>query len=228
MMRILRAMMPVSLILALSTASVAEETLVECSNKLIAESKSGHEASKLGDFAKAIRIWTEAAVKGNIYAQADICLFHLTDSTPEAIRDLKTGFANCLAAAKRGLPQAQFMVGKMYHNGLGTEKSTEEGFYWWRRSAEGGHGEGQYYLGLAHFIGKGATQDFVQAHTWLNLAASDIYITKQLKEQAARARNDIMRFMTREQVSEAQKRARDWQPTYSGWATESCEKQKRQ
>jgi len=54
--------------------------------------------------------------------------------------------------------------------------------------------------------GQGVPQDYVQAHMWVNLAAT------QGREDARKAR-DILAFqMTPAQIAEAQRLAREWKP----------------
>ena len=56
--------------------------------------------------------------------------------------------------------------------------------------------------------GEGVPQDDVQAHMWLNLAASRT--TGEDREDAASARDRARARMTPEQVAEAQRLAREW------------------
>ena len=52
--------------------------------------------------------------------------------------------------------------------------------------------------------GLGVPQDYISAHMWLNLAAAKGY------EDARKAREIVAASMTREQIAEAQARAREW------------------
>ena len=52
--------------------------------------------------------------------------------------------------------------------------------------------------------GRGVPQDYVTAHMWLNLAAATGH------EDARKAREIVAASMTREQIAEAQARAREW------------------
>ena len=64
-----------------------------------------------------------------------------------------------------------------------------------RHAAEQGDASAQYFLGFAYANGRGVPEDDVTAHMWLNVAAAT-------GDEAAR--------MTREQIAEAQARAREW------------------
>ena len=72
-----------------------------------------------------------------------------------------------------------------------------------RLDAEQGDGEAQYILGVAYTDGEGVLQDYVKAHAWLNLAAAEG------KKDARKARDSVGSRMTREQIADAQKLARE-------------------
>lgn len=75
-----------------------------------------------------------------------------------------------------------------------------------RELAEQGDSDAQYMLGRMYARGEGTLQDFVQAHAWLNLAAVRGH------RLAAGERDSLQQRMTTEQVAEAQRIARDFQP----------------
>ncbi len=56
--------------------------------------------------------------------------------------------------------------------------------------------------------GEGVAQDYVQAHLWLSLAA-----TQGDTDAQKNSRDFVAKNMTREQIAEAQRLAREWQPT---------------
>ena len=56
--------------------------------------------------------------------------------------------------------------------------------------------------------GRGVPQDNVEAHMWLNLAASRL--TGDQREEAATDRDAVAERMTPADLSEAQRRAREW------------------
>jgi len=65
--------------------------------------------------------------------------------------------------------------------------------------------EAQYELGLLYSTGgQGIATDYVVAHMWLNIAS--------VKGNAAarRLRAELAEDMSRDQISEAQRRAREW------------------
>jgi TPR repeat protein len=61
-----------------------------------------------------------------------------------------------------------------------------------------------------YYDGQGVLQDYVQAHLWMNLAASRAKGDYQKKY--ANARDLVAGKMASQQISEAQRRAREWKP----------------
>ena len=72
--------------------------------------------------------------------------------------------------------------------------------------AEQGHPEAPYILGVMYADGRGVPQDYVEAHMWLNLAASRL--TGEKREGAVRGRDLVAGQMTPAQFAEAQRLAR--------------------
>lgn len=58
--------------------------------------------------------------------------------------------------------------------------------------------------------GRGVLQDYIQAHMWFNLAAAGS--GDDDREMAVRNRDLAAEKMTSEQITEAQRLAREWQP----------------
>lgn len=58
-----------------------------------------------------------------------------------------------------------------------------------------------------YYHGQGVPQDYIQAHMWWNLAAS------QGNESASWNRKKLAKSMTPAQIAEAQRLAREWKPT---------------
>ena len=76
----------------------------------------------------------------------------------------------------------------------------------WRAAAESGDRRAMLALGRLFVQGLGAPQDYVEAHKWLNLAAS------RGEAAAANERDALATKMTPQQVSAAQERAAAWRP----------------
>ena len=69
-------------------------------------------------------------------------------------------------------------------------------------------------LGAMYFQGKDLPKNYVLAHMWFNLAASQA--TGDDRQISVKLRDAIEKEMTREQVAEAKRLAREWKPKGSG------------
>lgn len=107
-------------------------------------------------------------------------------------------------SAEQGDRSAQFKLGLIYYNGQGIAQDHSEAMRWFRLSAEQGSTAAMNNLGLMYEKGQGVTQDYVYAHMWTSLAAENL-----LDDSGARNRDIIAREMTREQLTEAQRLARE-------------------
>ena len=83
---------------------------------------------------------------------------------------------------------------------------TEEALAQWRSAADAGDRRAMFALGRLHVQGLGVLQDYVEAHKWLNLAASRGEVA------ALEERDAVAAKMTPEERAEAQRLARAWRP----------------
>ena len=100
----------------------------------------------------------------------------------------------------------------MYAKGQGVPQDYAEAANWYRRAAEQNDGISQSTLGIMYAKGYGVPQDFVRAHMWLSLAASNLPSGYD-HDTAVRNREYATSLMTRAQIAEAQRLAREWKPT---------------
>lgn len=70
--------------------------------------------------------------------------------------------------------------------------------------AAGGTPDALFELGLMHSTGRDVALDLVMAHKWFNLAAL------RGNEEAKRYRMEIAREMSKAEIAEAQRQAREW------------------
>ncbi len=70
--------------------------------------------------------------------------------------------------------------------------------------AETGAPDALYDLGLLYSTGQGVQRDYIQAHKWFNLAA----IRGLSRAQVDRC--ELAKDMSRQQIAEAQRQAREW------------------
>jgi TPR repeat protein len=71
-------------------------------------------------------------------------------------------------------------------------------------AAQSGMPDALYELGLMYCTGRDVSFDLVEAHKWFNLAAL------RGNEEARRYRAEISRELSRREIGEAQRRAREW------------------
>ena len=83
---------------------------------------------------------------------------------------------------------------------------TDEALAQWRSAAGAGDRRAMLALGRRYVQGLGVLQDYVEAHKWLNLAAS------RGEAAALKERDAVAEKMTPEERAEAQRRARVWRP----------------
>ncbi len=66
-------------------------------------------------------------------------------------------------AAEMGIAEAQFKLGKIYHEGLGVNQDFAEALKWYRRAVEQGNAKAQNNLGNMYYKGSGVNQDYAKA-----------------------------------------------------------------
>jgi TPR repeat protein len=81
---------------------------------------------------------------------------------------------------------------------------------WYRKAADQGDAISQYLIGACYDSGTGVPKDCVVAYKWILLAGGQGY-------ELAKKGIDLMEArMTREQIAEGQKMAREFVPTKGG------------
>jgi len=71
-------------------------------------------------------------------------------------------------------------------------------------AAQGGQHDALFELGLSYCTGRDGTIDLVEAHKWFNIAAM------RGNDEAKRYRLELARDMTRAEITQAQRLAREW------------------
>ena len=156
----------------------------------------GIDAYEAGDFTKALQDWLPLAENGHVRAQAMIgIMFSLGQGVSV---DETEAFRWYLKAANNGNSTAQAKVGFRYLNGIGIETDYSEAWKWSRLAAWQGEVESFTTLGVMYQFGKGSIQDYKLAHMWYNLASA------KGNEYGAQLRNELMSWMTFEDISKAQ------------------------
>ena len=118
-------------------------------------------------------------------------------------------FTDLLARAEAGAANSQYTLGFIYEHGLyGAPQDAGEAVIWYRLAAAQGYVAAQFSLGVMYDQGRNVTQDDIEAHMWLNLAASRS--SGEERERAVAARDAVAARLTPADLHEAQHRARKW------------------
>jgi hypothetical protein len=157
------------------------------------------------DFAEAEKWLRRAAEQGDADAQSALGLKYANGEG--VLRDYAEAAKWFRKAAEQGDAEAQYSLGVVYSKGTGVRQDYAEAAEWYRKAADHGHAGAQSNLGVLYARGEGVPQDYVLAHMWFNLAAAQNY------GLAVDNRDKVARKMTPGQIAEAQRLAREWQPT---------------
>ena len=114
-------------------------------------------------------------------------------------------------AAAEGNAAAQNNLGVAHVRGQGVPQNDTEAVRWFRLAADQGLADAQFDLGVLYQEGEGIPQDLVAAHMWFSLAAAQLSAAGRFTY--AQARDVVAEEMPPEQIAEAQRLAREWQPT---------------
>lgn len=171
--------------------------------------EDGVTAYQRGDYATALHFLRPLAEQG--HAAAQLHLGGMYWNGDGVAQDYAQAVAWFRKSAEQGNASAQFNLGDLHEEGLGVPQDYVQAVSWYRKSAEQGNARAQFNLGVMYENGQGVPQDYVQAHMWINLAASR-ETDLNWRNTRVKARDTLAAKMTREQIAEAQRRAREWKP----------------
>ena len=109
-------------------------------------------------------------------------------------------------AAEQNDARAQAALGVRYAKGQGVAKNKAEAVKWYRKAAEQNVADAQYNLGVCYDSGEGVAKDEIEAYKWWLLAAG------HGNDDAKYNMTIVENKMTREQIAEGQRLARDFKP----------------
>ena len=119
------------------------------------------------------------------------------------LESFETAAALFNSLAEDGYPEAQYNLGLMHRNGQGFPQDYKEALKWYQKSAEQGFPTAQLGLGFMYDYGHGVPQDNIYAHMWYNISASNG------NDRGAINRDVVVERMTKDQLAEAQRLARE-------------------
>ena len=109
-------------------------------------------------------------------------------------------------AAEQNYAPAQALLGMCYTSGEGLAKNYAEAVRWFRKAAEQNDAGAQYNLSAFYINGYGVAKNYAEGYKWVLLAGA------QGDEDAKGAIPRLENGMTREQIAEGQKLARNFKP----------------
>lgn len=113
--------------------------------------------------------------------------------------------------AKDGNPEAQNNLGLMYAAGRGVPQDYAAAAKWYRMAADKGVASAQNNLAVLYAGGQGVDHDYVKAYMWFTLAASRFNASEaEERNKVIKNRDALAADMMPEQITEAQKLAREW------------------
>ena len=148
--RVLRGVLPASLILALVPMAVAQPAKTNSPN---ANPPAGTNAGSAGN------LMSKSLGNGRTGANPV-----LTREEPDQVGALKK-------RAEQGNARAQFNLALCYYWGNGVAQDYAEAAVWYRKAAEQGNAEAQYHLGICFTEGQGVERDPAEAVKWYRKAA---------------------------------------------------------
>jgi TPR repeat protein len=165
-------------------------------------------AYQRGDYAAVLRLAGPLAAQGDARAESMLGLiYYRGHGVPEDHKEAAKWFRR---AGDQGDAAAQFFLGLMFSEGTGVPQDYAEAAKWYLLAADQGDPQAQYNLGLSYAKGEAGPPDVVSAYMWLNLATAHFAAADTRLSTAIASRDLVARQMTRDQIAEAQKRAREW------------------
>lgn len=125
---------------------------------------------KTKDYAKAARLYEQAASRGFAPAQAQLGYLYQTGTGVS--EDPGKAFALYRKAAESGDELGQFRLAVAYINGVGTVRDASAARQWLTKASENGNQQAQLMLGLMLQQGAGGEKNEFSARRWLLKAGS--------------------------------------------------------
>lgn len=141
------------------------------------------------------------AEQGDAWAQLHLSDYYRNGEVVE--RNYAEALKWARKAADQNDPLAQYIIACFYSEGWGVEKNEAESFKWHLKAAYNGLDMSQKAVARHYYLSdvlNGVDSNAVESYAWLNIAA------KRDKE-SAQNRDNMEKWMTKEQIAAAQKRA---------------------
>jgi len=176
-MNLFQRLIPLSLILVLSTAS--SHAQINNAQVIFTDQK--------------ISAWTRQAEEGDNAAHFFLG-YHFAYSSESDMTRAEQYF---LLAAESGHLAAQLHLGTLYYTAFEDSPRTMDAYKWWHEAAQQGDARAQYLLALLYYQDAALDQDTLRAYAWLQLAA------EQALPEALAVREEMAQLLTPQQQREA-------------------------
>jgi hypothetical protein len=167
-----------------------------------ADMAKGLAAARQGNYEAALKEWLPLAEDGNASAQFNVGqLYRLGRGVP---RNFTLAGQWYEKAAYQWHSAARHNLAVLYEKGLGVPVNYEKAFEWYEKAASLDYGIAQFNLAVMYSLGQGTKRDLVNAYAWYAIAADrDVDGAEENLQQIAQQ-------MSKAQLEEANKRAREW------------------
>jgi TPR repeat protein len=175
----------------------------------LADYRRGLEAYNNDDYETAFREFIHGALQGEAISMNNLGKMYAEGlGTPVDYEEAVKWYRR---AAEFGEARAQYNLGLAYDRGVGVPLSPTDAVKWYQAGAELGDAFAQNSLGVKMARGEGTEQDVVHAYIWFSLSAAR-HPAGSDREAANANREQIAQSMTSNQLAEAERLLRFWQP----------------
>ncbi|MCC7045838.1 MAG: sel1 repeat family protein [Alphaproteobacteria bacterium] len=96
-------------------------------------------------------------------------------------QDFATAWKELDPLAKQGNADAMYLVGSMYHMGMGVSPSYKDAAEWYRKSADAGKIDAVFTMGIVNEGGVGVPRNLTEAFNWYKKSADRGFYPGQVK-----------------------------------------------
>tara|TARA_R110002096_G_scaffold151307_4_gene313730 strand:- start:3037 stop:3690 length:654 start_codon:yes stop_codon:yes gene_type:complete len=152
------------------------------------------------DYKQAMEWYSKSAQQG--YAWAHIAIAQIYYEGKGVAADSAKAEEWYNKAGELDDPEMPLVLGSIYYYGKHIGRNYSVAAKWYIKAAEIGYNSAYMSLGEMYSKGQGVAQDYVMAHMYYNLWG--------MQFGSSYPRDAIAKLMTKEQIYEAQKMAREW------------------
>ena len=192
-------------------AATAVMLILAGAGSALAGYKEGKEAYDKKDYAAAWKELDPLAKKGDRDAQYLVgSMYHMGMGVPASYKDAAEWYRK---SADAGKVDAIFTMGIVYEGGVGVARNVPEAVNWYRKSAERCFYPGMLKLADMFAKGRGVKKDNAQSYYWYTVAERYVPPTSNDRYELPIVRDKLSAITPKEQVADADRKAKAWKPT---------------